>query len=382
MHAGQGHSRTVILDQMRDLIIVSGYYGFDNLGDEAILEELIAELKRLSPPDKIVILSANPSRTAELFGVRSELRTDLASFSQMCQNARVFISGGGGLFQNTRTLGSIMFYALQIFIAKARGAQAVIYAQGIGPLRGRPAEWLTKRAFQLCDAVTVRDSASKAMLDKWGVRALQTADPVWCLEKQRLPKAIEDQVNEIAASKLIGLSLRSSHNFSTIHVDALVTALESALPESAHILLLPLQMNQDKQLLEEFHGKWRARGRSATLIDTGSLQYPSQWISLFGRCKLVVGMRLHALIMALNAGVGVAGIAYDPKVTAVLREFDQPILILAKEPPVSDWEQSLQSAVTGCDRLARTAMKKAEGAKKLACQNFQVLARILGTQTG
>jgi polysaccharide pyruvyl transferase CsaB len=365
---------------MRDLIIVSGYYGFDNLGDEAILEELVTELKRLAKPEEIVVLSAEPEKTAAKFGVRSEARTDFALFAQLCARAKLFVSGGGGLFQNTKSLGSIVFYALQIFIAKAKGAAVLIYAQGIGPLRGKIADWLTKRAFAITDIVIVRDNASKAILDRWGVTGTQTADPVWCLESQRLPQSINDQLNEISASKLVGLSLRTSHNFTTAHLDELVKALKSALPETAHILLLPLQINQDKELLEQFGAKWRAEGRAATLIDTSPLVYPSQWISLFGRCKLVVAMRLHAVIMALKAGVAVAGIAYDPKVEQVLNEFEQPILILANNQQASDWGQLLETAVTDSDRLAHKAMKKAEGAKKLACQNFQLLARILKTQ--
>lgn len=366
---------------MRDLIIVSGYYGFENLGDEAILEELVTELKQLSPPEKIVVLSANPSKTAELFGVRSERRTDLALFSQLCKQAKMFVSGGGGLFQNTRTIGSVVFYSLQIMLAKAQGARVVIYAQGIGPLRGKLANWLTRRAFSLADGIAVRDSGSKQLLEQWQVPGIQTADPVWCLENKRLPSAVEEQLNAIAAARLVGLSLRPSYNFTEDHLDKLVTALSAALPENAHILLLALQPAQDREILEQFSAKWRAQSRNATFVDTSTITHPSQWISLFGRCKLVVAMRLHALIMALKAGVAVSGIAYDPKVTEVLTEFEQPILILAKEPHSGDWEQLLKEAVADSDKLGRRAMKKAEAAKKLACQNFQVLARISNTQT-
>jgi polysaccharide pyruvyl transferase CsaB len=366
---------------MRDLIIVSGYYGFDNLGDEAILEEIVAELKRVTQPNNIVVLSANPGKTAAQFGVRSELRTDLVLFNELCQQAKLFISGGGGLFQNTKSLGSVIFYALQIFVAKSKGTAVMIYAQGIGPLRGKIAEWLTRRVFQVSDVVAVRDAGSKAILDGWGVPGSQTADPVWCLDSQRLPASVDQQISAIAASKLIGLSLRTSHNFTDAHLDALVKGLKSALPETAHILLLPLQLNQDKELLDQFGSKWRAVGGSCTMLDTSSIQYPSQWISLFSRCKLVVAMRLHAVIMALKAGVAVAGIAYDPKVEHVLTEFEQPILILAKDAHAADWEQVLKTAVVDSERLSHKAMRKAEGAKKLACQNFQLLAKILGMQT-
>ncbi len=152
------------------------------------------------------------------------------------------------------------------------------------------------------------------------------------------------------------------------------------VPENAHVILLPLQINQDKELLGRFADMWKKKGRSATLIDTDSMQYPSQWISLFAKCKLVVGMRLHALIMALKAGVPVAGIAYDPKVSHLLTEFEQPSLNLTKEPQQEEWAETLKSAFADSDKLSRKAMKKAESAKKLACQNFNMMAKILNTQ--
>ncbi len=366
---------------MRDLIIVSGYYGFDNLGDEAILEELLSELKRIVPGESIVVLSANPAKTAAQFHVRSEPRMDLLRFFEVCKQARLFVSGGGGLFQNTKSLNSILFYSAQVLLAKACGAKVMIYAQGIGPLQGQVAEWFTRQAFALADIITIRDSGSKQLLERWGRPAIQTADPVWCLESQPLPQALVSQLNCISESELIGLSLRTSHNFGVEELDELVAALSNALSENAHILLLPLQSNEDKELLAKFAGKWNLQGGKSTLIDTEALQYPSQWISLFGRCKLVVAMRLHALIMALKAGVAVAGLAYDPKVTQVLSDFEQPILILAKERQAGDWEQSLKTALADSDRLSQNAMKKAEGAKKLACQNFQLLAKILDAQT-
>jgi polysaccharide pyruvyl transferase CsaB len=364
----------------RKYVVVSGYYGFDNLGDEAILEELTNELKKLIKPENIIVLSANPKRTAELFGVGAVERTDLFTIADLCKSSRLFISGGGGLFQNTRSIGSIVFYAFQIALARSLGAPVAIYAQGIGPLRGKMAEWITHKAFAAADAVLVRDNASKTILESWGVEGIQTADPVWCLDSRKLPKAVNDQIEAIKPAKLVGLSLRSSDNFSDAHLKTLVSSMLTAVPANAHVILLPLQINQDKQLLEQFADQWRQHGRAATLIDTSSLHYPSEWISLFSKCKLVIGMRLHALIMSLKAGIPVVGMAYDPKVSHLLAEFEQPSLILTIEPNSQEWEQTLQTAFADMEKLGRKATKKAEGAKKLACQNFNMLDRILNTQ--
>ena len=364
----------------RELVIVSGYYGFDNLGDEAILEEVTNELKRLVDPQNIVILSATPDRTAELFGVRSHDRMDVLGFATLCKQARLFISGGGGLFQNTRSLGSILFYSWQMLVAKSSGAKVTVYAQGIGPLRGSVAQWITKRSFMLADAIAIRDNGSKQMLDDWSIQANQTADPVWCLEQRKLPDDVDQALSAIKARYLVGLSLRPSHNFSDNHMQSLIEAMLVAVPESSHVVLLPLQNAQDLAPLEQFGELWKQSGRESTLINTAALRYPAQWISLFARCKILVGMRLHALIMSLKSGVPVVGIAYDPKVSHLLAEFEQPSLILTKEPQQNEWQQTMKAAFEDTDKLSRRAMRKAEGAKKLACQNFDMLARILNTQ--
>ncbi|HEY9789042.1 MAG TPA: polysaccharide pyruvyl transferase CsaB [Candidatus Obscuribacterales bacterium] len=362
----------------RELVVVSGYYGFDNLGDEAILEELTNELKQLTSCDQVVVLSANPQKTARLFAVKAEDRMDLVKLHTLCKRARLFVSGGGGLFQDTSSPGSVLFYGMQMLMAKGAGAQVVVYAQGIGPLKRSVSRWMARKAFSLADAISVRDEASQSLLKQWGIDSTQTADPVWCLEAKTLPVTVEKQLAAIKSNRLIGLSLRESANLTENHLSTLVQAMSKSLPSNAHVILLPLQANQDKALLQQFARQWSAAGRESTLIDTSGLQYPAEWIALLGRCKLVVAMRLHALIMALKAGVGVVGIPYDPKVSQLLSEFEQPALILTKDQPACEWEQTMTNAVNDADKLARRAIKKAEGAKKLACQNFNLLAKILG----
>ncbi len=107
---------------------------------------------------------------------------------------------------------------------------------------------------------------------------------------------------------------------------------------------------------------------------------PSQWLNLLGRLDLLVGMRLHAVIMALRNKVPTAGIAYDPKVANVLKEFDQPALNLENEDMSqleANWESALKTAVTELANLSKRAAVKAEAAKNLACQNLEAIAKIL-----
>lgn len=365
----------------KNQVYVSGYYGFENLGDEAILEEICRELKQIVSPEQIVILSIAPEKTAEKYGVRSMQRKSLLSLWAALGPCCLFISGGGGLFQNTRSLGSIIFYGLQILMAKAFAAQVCIYAQGIGPLRGKLAENLCQQFFSQADHVLVRDDVSMKYLQSWGIRGERTADPVWNLEASELPADVQLQLDKAAAStkksKCIGLSLRPSADLTDAHLMQLADGLQQSLQADDNLLLLPLQAEQDLPVLQSFQNLWNERGRKCTILDASSLVLPSQWAGVFAQLKWLVAMRLHALIFALKAGRPVAGIAYDPKVTQLLAEFEQECLILTKETQGKGWAEALQTLASSLPSYSARAESHAASAKKLACQNFAVLARIL-----
>ncbi|HIN64042.1 MAG TPA: hypothetical protein EYM95_05335, partial [Candidatus Obscuribacterales bacterium] len=180
---------------------------------------------------------------------------------------------------------------------------------------------------------------------------------------------------------VVGLSLRNSHNFSDSRRKTLFSVLSKTLPQDAALVLLPLQKEQDLPQLEPFLESWQKAGRKGFILDTTELERPSQWISLMRQFDLVVAMRLHALIFALKEGIPVIGLTYDAKVEHVLRQFGQPILILPKESGDEGLEQKwLDSASAGLqdlEKLGSQAKENAESAKKLACRNFQLLAKIL-----
>ena len=54
---------------MAKSIIVSGYYGFDNFGDDAILGVIVDKLKSLG--NNIAVISKNPKKTSLLYQVYS-----------------------------------------------------------------------------------------------------------------------------------------------------------------------------------------------------------------------------------------------------------------------------------------------------------------------
>lgn len=370
------------MSDLRSKVLISGYYGFDNLGDEAILEKLCTELKGLCAAQDIYVLSANPQKTRRLYEVNAIDRQDFSEIWRHLRSAKLLVSGGGGLFQNTRSIASIIFYGLHVFLAKAAGAKVVIYAQGIGPLRGFLAEVLSQGIFRLANSVTVRDQASFRLLQSWKIQAVRTADPVWSLAASALPPAVESELEAVARLPLserpfLAVSLRPSADFSETHLSGLADLLVRTVPEKLDILLLPLQEAQDLPLLTRFKSLLSERGRSSHLLDCKLVEKPSQWLSLFALCRGLVAMRLHALIMAIKAGVPVAGIGYDPKVSQLLTDFHKPILILNKDWNAKQWEQELLSLLPDLDREAEKGNSELIQAQSQSLKNSEMLAKIL-----
>lgn len=373
----------------RSLVLISGYYGFDNLGDEAILEQLLSEVKAASiKPDDIVVLSNNPIKTRTQFAVQTVNRWKLKEIIALLPRTKLFISGGGGLFQDTDSLKSIVYYGGLISLARLFGSKILIYAQGLGPLNRSISRSLTKQFLQLADRISVRDDNSYAQLEEWGFKAksIRTADPVWTLERSAPPQPVQDLLDQYGSStrprpSLIGISLRSGAGFTSAHLQKLVETLETTLDSSAILVMLPLQDQQDRPILQSFVDLWQSKKRTVWLPQHQDL-LPSQWLSLLASLDMVIGMRLHSLIMSLASGKPVIGISYDPKVEIVLKQFKQPNLTFTRNEDNHDsqsWPATIKAALSNYDELAAAASHQARDCKQMACQNGALIAKILAS---
>ncbi|MBX9770499.1 MAG: polysaccharide pyruvyl transferase CsaB [Candidatus Obscuribacterales bacterium] len=354
------------------LVIVSGYYGYDNMGDEAILETIVGELKELIPANQIVVLSHNPESTKNIYNVNSINRFDFIELAKCLKQARLFISGGGGLFQDTKSFGSPAYYGLQIFLAKAFNVPVFVFAQGIGPLRGILARTITKSALSVASFTTVRDHESDKLLSNWFINHEMTADPVWCLKANSTASLSNN-------GPMVGLSLRPSPTLTDEHIKQLANILDNSLTAETTVVLLPLQPEQDLPVLTKFSEYWQEKKRHAILFDSTQCQLPSQWLSIIGSLNFLISMRLHALIMGIASGRPVLGINYDPKVSQLLEDLQLPMLNLAKDEMTAKWPDLIRNSLSKGKELSLQAAKESITLKKLACQNFSLLAKILSS---
>ena len=160
--------------------LVSGYYGFGNLGDEALLAQLVTQLKTRYPLATIDVLSQHPAETAHQYGVAATPRMDLVAVRKAIERSDVVLSGAGGLLQTATSFKSLLYYAGVVRTGVRAGKRTMIFAQSIGPL-----DFWGKQTVKECcrgiAAATVRDERSRALLASIlpGVEIERTADLVF-----------------------------------------------------------------------------------------------------------------------------------------------------------------------------------------------------------
>ncbi|MCR5826421.1 MAG: polysaccharide pyruvyl transferase CsaB [Oscillospiraceae bacterium] len=301
-------------------ILISGYYGFDNIGDESILRAVINGIRARLPDSRLTVLSHDPAATRDKYGVEAVDRMSPLDILRAVRRCDMLISGGGSLLQDVTSSKSLHYYLAIIRLARHYGKKVFIYSQGIGPI-DRPANRrATARVLRKVDGIAVRDERSANLLEEIGVpreKVVITADPVL-----RMPRV--DKARGAAALRKAGVPERRGLTVGwAIRERDLNGSFVSELRRcilwlkehyQAESVLIPFHYEEDLAVCRAIAAK--TDGAAVCLQE----KYLSEdMLSVIGNMDVLVGVRLHALIYAAIMGVPMIGISYDPKCTAFLR---------------------------------------------------------------
>lgn len=330
-------------------LVISGYYGFRNSGDEAVLKSILTALEEESQRSNItiepIVLSGDPESTTAMYGVRSVHRMKLKEVREALKESDGLISGGGSLLQDATGLKSIPYYLGVIKLAQWLKKPTFIYAQGIGPVNRKIFNPMIKSVFKACTYVSVRDEQSADYLRGLGLQWNQihvVPDPVMGLplpetNSKTLAGATSvdaaNQANRVEPSTgghtklpVIGVSVRFWES-DRKELTAIAAGLKKLCSKRAvHLRFLPFHLPVDEQasrFLMEMLGDVTSKGSEISI--TEDLTDPQLMLEEVSKCDLVIGMRLHSLIYAASQYVPPVGISYDPKI-------DQFLLRLDSEP--------------------------------------------------
>lgn len=300
-------------------ILISGYYGFDNIGDESILRTLITSLREKIPDCRLTVLSHNPASTREKYGVEAVERMSPGAILRAVRQCDMLISGGGSLLQDVTSSKSIHYYLFIIRLAKLLGKKVFIYSQGIGPIDHAFNRRATARALKKADGIVVRDERSAKLLEQIGLpqeRIVITADPV--IRMKRPDRTVGREILARAGIKkdgrlTVGWAIREKNRDSTFVRE--ITECIRWLRENydAESVLIPFHYEEDREVCSVIAE--RTNGAAKCLSE----KYLSEdMLSIIGNMDVLVGVRLHSMIYAAIMGVPIIGVSYDPKCTAFL----------------------------------------------------------------
>lgn len=298
-------------------VVVSGYYGFGNTGDEAIALAITRELKKQGHTP--VLLSNTPEETARLYGCESVARMNPAALLSTLSSAGLLLSGGGGLLQDKTSARNLSYYLGIIRMARMLGKRAMVFNQSIGPLTpaGEKKVAAALRGLRLM----VRDRGSLDSLRRMGLEAELGGDPALLLEPT--PGIARDPFTVIIAPRGdVGDSL-----------PALRRTVKRLREKGRRVVALSFMPDHDD-----------SAARSLDADELISTKDPQVALDAIAASGFVIGVRLHAVILAAAAGVPFCGVAYDPKITGFCQDAGAPTH--TTQPDVDELVQQAYSRTT------------------------------------
>ncbi len=298
-------------------VSISGYYGFMNCGDDALLHAIIYDLKEQMPDIRINVFSMRPKNTSAVYAVDSSHRFNYFSLVKNLKKTKLLINGGGSLIQDATSSKSLWYYLNVIKLAKKLGCKVFIYANGIGPVKDKNLKFAST-VTDLCDHITLRENASLAELRRMGIsdsKVTVTADPAISLvpAPQKKVHAILKNCGIDASKKIIGVSVRDWSKNDPKFFAELASYLDELSEDGYDILFIPMKTPDDDKTS---HKVMSLMQNNAHIIPQG-LDY-SEVIGVISKTHMIIGMRLHTLIFSVAASVPAVGLVYDPKITGFL----------------------------------------------------------------
>ncbi|MEV0156135.1 polysaccharide pyruvyl transferase family protein [Micromonospora sp. NPDC050686] len=308
---------------------VLGSYGGRNLGDEAILSGLLADLRNQEPNGRIIVFSRNPAHTAlthpdvEAVPWEGVSRVDSA---QVLAQLDLLILGGGGILYDREARR----YLRVVRVAQERGLPLLTYAVGVGPLNDGVDSGMVRETLAGAIEVTVRDQESRMVLEEAGLvnPITVTADPAFLLDPEEFPREHLREEGVPAGTRLVGMSVREPgraaerldvdgyHRLLAQIADYLVHRID------AHVLFVPMERDD----IRHSHGVMT----HMTAADRGRILHndysPRQVLGLMRHFDLAVGMRLHFLIFAAMVGTPFLPLPYAGKVFDLAQRLGVPAL--------------------------------------------------------
>lgn len=305
-------------------VVMSGYYGFGNAGDEAILQSIHQNIEHSGGDISITVLSSNPEDTKTRYGYDAVNRFKLFSVIKALSSCDALVSGGGSLLQDHTSTRSLFYYLMIILASEFLKKKVMIYANGIGPVRKKINRRLVRRIVGRADVITLRDDVSAAELKSMGVLRNDirvTADPVFTLSgapREEVSTLLSDSGIPYDAP-FVCVSVRNWKGMGSFKENIAKLCDDIHETYGRNIVFIAMQTPHDISISHEVQHLMK---NQSYVLDT---RYsPEQIMGIIGLADFVLAMRLHTLIFSARMRIPFVGMVYDPKVEAYIDALKMP----------------------------------------------------------
>ena len=359
-------------------VVISGYYGFHNSGDDSILSAIIAGLRNRCPNIEITVLSKVPEETAKLYNVKSIDRFSYIDIFKELRRTKLLISGGGSLIQDVTSSKSLYYYLMIMGLAKLCGAKVMLYANGIGPVTKARNLRSVKRVINKVDMITLREKSSRQELEDIidpKTPVFVTADPVFALENGD-EKAVADAILKSGipdGKDFFVIAVREWKKNDEKLKEKIADFAERVYEKHGLVpMVVAMQDVFDKGISEEI--------ANLIKVPCGVLEpglSPKVILGVVGKAKLVLGMRLHTLIYAAKNCVPAIALDYDPKVNAVVDTLEHSFVMEVEDIDVEKLVSFADEIMENHEQLRQVLCEKSSQYRVLADKNTEMAIDLL-----
>ncbi len=316
-------------------ILIKGYYGFDNIGDELMLSVLISKLKKRKNAI-ITVMTRKPEIISHIHKIQTftckewkeEKKLSFASWMKIftaIKNTDIFMWGGGSFIQDIgkRKYRNILSTVIMLFVARLFLKKTALISIGIGPLRSKIGIEITKWIIRLSNLITVRDKDSFIFLK----RLVPTYRKIFLTEDLALCAEIPDvRVKE----KSVGLSFLSYYSYmeynkikDSILKDISIKLIENLQEKGYTVYCFPFQKKKGGKDLEFFEDISK-KVKNIKIVKE-HFNDISKVFTLLSSMELLIGMRYHFLLIGAMLNKRLIGIGYQIKVRSLMKRIGAPI---------------------------------------------------------
>jgi polysaccharide pyruvyl transferase CsaB len=332
-------------------ILLCGWYGSRNAGDDAILEGILYGFSNYVPQAKLTVLSNKPYETKKTYGIESiylwKRFKGFFRFLRALAKCDLFLVGGGSLIQDVSSFGNIIHWLLKITLAKIFGKKVALIAIGADYLQYRTSKILAKAVLNRVQFISTRDVIAADIFKSIGINQTpiyaltDTANLIKPAPYVSAEKIFEQEGINFGSKTRIAINIRQfyrqrkflnmnkrkwsqygklSYNRLVLEMANIVTALQDEF--EAKILFVPFQVSESDDDNLAIRDVIANIPRKENIYMLKHLYPPSRLMAVLGTMEVVISMRLHPLILAANMGVPVFGVPYAPKTNGFLKEID------------------------------------------------------------